>query len=49
MVDFVPLEYTYALYIGDTDEMSEVFEALGEDGVVTNEHLADPNIGWPKK
>jgi hypothetical protein len=49
MVDFVPLEYTYALYIGDTDEMSEVFEALGEDGVVANEHLADPNIGWPKK
>lgn len=49
MVDFVPLEYTYALYIGDTEEMGEVFEGLGESGVVSNAHLADPNVGWPKK
>jgi hypothetical protein len=49
MVDFVPLEYSYALYIGDTDEMSAVFNGFKEKGVVANEHLADPNIGWPKK
>lgn len=49
MVDFVPLEYTYALYIGSTEEMGELFEGFKKDGVAANEHLADPNIGWPKK
>ena len=49
MVDFVPLEYSYALYIGSTEEMSSVFNGFKEKGVAANTHLADPNIGWPKK
>ena len=50
MVQFIPLEYTYALYIGDTDQMSEVFDGLGERKVVNNDHLNDAaTMGWPKK
>ena len=49
MVDFVPLEYTYALYVGDTDEMGSVFGRLKNEQIVTNAHLADETTGWPKK
>lgn len=48
MVNFVPLEYTYALYVGDVEEMRGVFGGLQESGVVTNEHLKSDE-GWPKK
>lgn len=47
MVNFVPLEYSYALFVGTTEEMSSVFEGLEEDGVVTNENLLDKENGWP--
>jgi len=50
MVQFIPLEYTYALYIGDTDEMGEVFSGLKKNNVVNNDHLSDEaTMGWPKK
>lgn len=48
MINFVPLEYTYALYVGDVDEMRTTFEGLQEGGVVTNENLKSDE-GWPKK
>ena len=48
MVDFTPLEYSYAICIGTTDEMSEAFTKLGEEGIITNENLLD-NSGWPKR
>lgn len=49
MINFVPLEYTYALFVGDTEEMGTVFEGFQEKGVAANAHLADANVGWPKK
>lgn len=49
MLNFVPLEYTYALYVGDVDEMRDVFGGLQESGAVTNEHLKTDENGWPKK
>lgn len=49
MIDFVPLEYTYALYVGDTSEMKEVFKELDESGTLTNAHLKDKTKGWPQK
>ena len=49
MVDFVPLEYTYAIFVGDTDEMGAVFGRLKNEKIVTNAHLSDETIGWPKK
>lgn len=49
MVDFIPLEYSYALYVGDTDQMGEVFSALKDNGTLTNAHLMDANTGWPKR
>ena len=50
MIDFVPLEYTYALYIGDTDQMKTVFTGLQKDGILTNASLTktDESV-WPKK
>ncbi|MBQ7373490.1 MAG: hypothetical protein IJW64_02865 [Clostridia bacterium] len=48
MVDFVPLEYSYALFVGDTDEMSSVFGKLKDDKILTNEHLLDETKGWPR-
>lgn len=48
MLNFVPLEYTYALYVGDVDEMRTVFNGLQEGGTVTNEHLKTDENGWPK-
>ena len=47
MVDFVPLEYSYALFVGDTDEMRAVFGQLEEKGI--NDHLLDETKGWPRK
>ena len=48
LIQFVPLEYTYALFIGDTDEMRSAFEDLNENGKVTNNHLTnDETMGWP--
>ena len=50
MVDFVPLEYTYALYIGETDEMKQVFTGLQKDGILTNASLTKTDASvWPKK
>lgn len=49
MVNFVPLEYSYALFVGDTEEMGTVFEGFKEKGVAANANLADASIGWPKK
>lgn len=49
MVDFVPLEYSYALFIGDTDEMRDVFGNLKDQGILTNAHLLDETKGWPSK
>lgn len=50
MIDFVPLEYTYALYIGETDQMKEVFTGMQKSGTLTNESLTktDETV-WPKK
>ena len=47
MVDFVPLVYSYALFVGDTDEMRAVFGQLEEKGI--NDHLTDTTQGWPVK
>ena len=47
MVDFVPLEYTYALFVGDTDEMKTVFDGLESKNI--NAHLLDTTQGWPAK
>lgn len=49
MVDFIPLEYSYALFVGDTTEMKSVFTRLEDDGILTNEHLLDETKGWPRK
>ena len=49
MIDVVPLEYTYALYVGETSEMKTVFDKLGETKVVDNDHLLDAKTGWPKR
>ncbi len=50
MVDFVPLEYTYALFIGETDQMKEVFTGMQKNGTLTNVSLTktDETV-WPKK
>ncbi len=45
MVDFVPLEYTYALYIGEVQEMKQAFNALKDSGLDNSELLT----AWPKK
>ena len=47
MVDFVPLEYTYALFVGDTDEMKSIFDGLESKNI--NAHLLDTTQGWPAK
>ena len=48
MVDFIPLSYSYALYIGETAEMKNIFGAMKESGSLTNSQLVDGS-GWPKK
>jgi hypothetical protein len=48
MIQFVPLEYSYALFVGDTDEMGTAFKQLKEDNILTNAHLAsEDTMGWP--
>jgi hypothetical protein len=48
MIQFVPLEYSYALFIGDTDEMGAAFKDLKTSGTLTNAHLANEETrGWP--
>ena len=49
MVDFVPLEYSYALYVGNTEEMGDAFAELKSSGRMTNAHLTDATTGWPKR
>ena len=49
MVNFVPLEYSYALFIGDTEEMGQVFDGFKEKGVASNANLKDTTTGWPTK
>ena len=39
MVDFVPFEYSFALYIGNVDEMRDVFGELKEVGTIKNEGI----------
>lgn len=48
MVDFIPMLYSYAIYIGDTEEMAEAFAELNATGRITNQGLIDGS-GWPKK
>ena len=50
MIDFVPLEYSYALFIGDTTQMKQVFTSLQENKILTNTSLTktDESV-WPKK
>ena len=47
MVDFVPLKYSYALFIGDTEEMDNIFDGL--EHLKMNDHLLDTTQGWPTK
>lgn len=49
LINFEPLEYSYALFIGDTKEMGGVFSDLTERSVITNANLKDPTVGWPRK
>ncbi len=49
MVDYVPLKYSYALFVGDTDEMGSVFGRLADEKILTNDHLTDTTQGWPAK
>ena len=48
MVDFIPLSYSYALYIGETTEMKNIFGTMRESETLTNSQLVDGS-GWPKK
>jgi hypothetical protein len=45
MVDFVPFEYSFALYVGRVDEMREHFAWLEEKGAIKNEGIDN----WAKK
>lgn len=45
MVDFVPFEYSFALYIGAVDEMRATFGQLEENGTIKNEGIDN----WSKK
>lgn len=48
MIDFVPLKYDYALYVGDVEDMRDTFQTIRDEGIITNDALLDEN-GWPKK
>ena len=39
MVDFVPFEYTFALYVGTVVEMKDTFGKLKRDNVITNDGI----------
>ena len=45
MVDFVPFEYSFALYIGNVDEMREQFGTMKEKGTIKNEGIDN----WAKE
>ena len=45
MVDFVPFEYSFALYIGSVDEMREQFATMKEKGTIKNEGIDN----WAKE
>ena len=45
MVDFVPFEYSFALYIGRVEEMREQFGWMKENGTIKNEGVDN----WAKK
>ena len=47
MIEYVPLEYSYAIYIGDVDEMDEAFATAKENGL-TNENLTSEKGTWPR-
>lgn len=51
MIDFVPLQYSYALCVGDTQTMGDEFAALKASGRIANESLlqADGIHSWPKR
>ena len=43
MVDFIPLEFNYAVFAGDTDEMNQAFGKLEESQELKTE------IAWPQR
>lgn len=47
MIEFVPLQFTYALFIGDVSEMEEAFDNAKSQGL-TNECLTMSTGTWPK-
>lgn len=40
MVDFIPLEFSYALFAGDVDEMRDAFNDLSESGAMVKKELS---------
>lgn len=48
MIEFVALEYQYAIYVGDVSEMREAFANAKEQGL-TNDNLTLSENTWPKK
>lgn len=44
MVDFVPLEYSYAIFAGDVTEMRSAFKKLKSSG-----ELVAANLSWPTR
>ncbi len=47
MVEYVPLTYSYAIFIGDVDEMDVAFTNVREQGL-TNESLTSSEGTWPR-
>ena len=47
MVEYIPLKYSYALFIGDVEEMDEAFAKAKENGL-TNEELVMSEGSWPR-
>jgi hypothetical protein len=39
MVDFVPFEYTFALYVGTVDEMRDHFGKIKKDNEIPNKGI----------
>jgi hypothetical protein len=39
MADFVPFEYTFAVYVGTVEEMRDTFGQLQESKAITNESM----------
>lgn len=40
MTDFIPLEFSYAIFAGEVDEMREAFNALQESGTMVKKELS---------